>query len=314
MAFLDVRYRINTSTTPEYTVPNNSGAITLAADDIAIGACTIDSTAPVFDPGDYPTGFTEIAENSVATPDGQKASLAWKRLTGADTGTYTFLGPINGSAVAFLSGCLSFRGRHTTNPPVVTVNSSSASNASTVSIVATGHTLLAGDDDLIIAIPDVTVSGSADVFTAPAGYTSLTASETGFLSIYCAVKENCSAGATGDLTSTLTLTGAGPPVAGWICYHVRIPAAPGGGTPVNIVGAVDAVLIAEQAAVVRLAKQVAASLETLVITERTAQVVQGAQVGFDALVIQERTATLGLATTGLDIAKTFRYPSPILRM
>lgn len=220
MAFLDVRYRITTSATPEYTVPNNGGAITLAANDIAIGVCVMDSTAPVFEDADYPTDFFELAENDIATPDGHTASLAWKRLTGSDTGTYTFNGTI-GSSIQFLSGCLSFRGRSTSSPPVVTVNTSTASNASPVDCIATGHTLLEGDDDLIIVVADVTVSGAANVFTPPAGYTALTASESGFLSIYPALKENCSAGATGDLTSTLTLTSGN---SGWIVHHIRIPA------------------------------------------------------------------------------------------
>lgn len=314
MAFLDVRYRINTSNTPEYTVPNNGGVITLAADDIAIGICTVDSTAPVFDDLDYPTGFAELSENDNATPDGQTGSLAWKRLTGPDTGTYAFNGAINGSAVTFLSGCLSFRGRHATNPPVVTVNFSTASNGSPVNCVATGHTLLAGDDDLIIVIPDVTVSGAADVFTPPAGYTSLTASETGFLSIYLAVKENCSAGATGDLTSTLTLAGGGSPVAGHITYHVRIPKA--AGTGVDIPGGVDALGISEQPAVVRLAKAVAAATDALVITERTATAGLGAAIGAgtDALLIQEFQAAVGVQSLGYNVAKMFRYPSPLLRM
>jgi hypothetical protein len=221
MAFLDVRYRINTSATPEYTVPNNSGAITLAANDVAIGICLFDSQNSVFEDADYPTGFLELAE-TILDGAGRAASLA--RLEASDGRGYGHVHVQRCGArfgALFLSGCLSLRGRSTTNPPVVTVSTSTASNASPVSCVATGHTCAAGDDDLIIVIPDVTASGVADIFTPPAGYTSLTASESGFLSIYLALRENHPGGATGDLTSTLTLTSG---AAGYICYHVRIPA------------------------------------------------------------------------------------------
>jgi hypothetical protein len=86
------------------------------------------------------------------------------------------------------------------------------------------------------------------------------------------------------------------------------------GTFIN--AGLDTLAIAEQAAQVRLAKSIAAGVDALVITELAASTNLGAAIGagVDALTIQEFQALLALQTRGYDIAKMFRYPSPLLRM
>lgn len=78
----------------------------------------------------------------------------------------------------------------------------------------------------------------------------------------------------------------------------------------------DTLAIAEQAAQVRLAKAIAAGVDALAISELAASVNLGASIGagVDTLTIQEFQALLALQTPGYDIAKMFRYPSPLLRM
>lgn len=79
---------------------------------------------------------------------------------------------------------------------------------------------------------------------------------------------------------------------------------------------IDTLAIAEQAAQVRLAKAIAAGVDAMVISELAASINLGASIGagVDTLQIQEFQALLALQTRGYDIAKMFRYPSPLLRM
>lgn len=61
----------------------------VAAGDIVILVAAIDAQTANFQAGDWPTGFTELQEADVTT-DGHSAAIGWKRLTAADSGSYTF--------------------------------------------------------------------------------------------------------------------------------------------------------------------------------------------------------------------------------
>lgn len=233
MAYHDSTTNSGTGTTPSVAVPNGGGASPLQADDIVVLAASTDSVTAVFDTGDWPTGFTELRETTV-TNDGQAMAIGWKRLTGADTGSYTF-GSL-GSSAAWVCQAFAFRGRHTTDPPVAsTTASSNAANTSPVSVTANGVTAVAGDDLLMISAPDVDATGVGNGHTAPTDYTEREDAENGFTNLAGFTRENVSAGATGNITATFALTSGD---SGWAAWLVRIPTADvGGGDPeANLIG------------------------------------------------------------------------------
>jgi hypothetical protein len=232
MAYHDSTSNTGQSPTPSVAVPNGGGAAPLQADDIVILVCTIDNSAAAFDTADWPTGFTELAEAGVAAHDGQRAAVGWKRLTGADTGTYTF-GSLGGGTPWFVCQAFAFRGRHTTNPPVVSSNATNTgANASPVTITANGVTAVTGDDLLWISAPDVDALNIGNGHTAPSTYTEAEDGEAGFSNLSGAYKNNVAAGATGTVSGTFALTSG---AADWIAWLVRIPAAASGA----IAGTID---------------------------------------------------------------------------
>jgi hypothetical protein len=184
---------------------------------------SIDAVADAFDPGDWPTGFTELSESGTSF-DGQRSAVGWKRLTGADTGSYTF-GSLGGAS-DWVCQAYAFSGRDTGNPPVATSNLSNVGNTSPVSISATGVTALAGDDLIWISTPDVSATGIGAGHTAPSGYTIRQDAELTFTNVAGATKDNSAAGATGTVTGTFALTSG---TSAWVAFLVRIPAAGGGG-------------------------------------------------------------------------------------
>lgn len=220
MAYHDSTTANGIDTSPSVAVPNGGGGSPLAADDIVILILTLDNAAISIAAGSLPSGFTEIAEvdNSL---DGQTTWLGWKRLTGADTGSYTFgdLGDEND----WVLNAIAFRGRHTTDPPVKSTDASSNSgNTSPVSITANGVTAVSGDDLCWVGAADVSATGIANVFTQPTDFTSAESGERAFSWAGAAYRNNVSAGATGSITGTLTLTSG---TSGWVAWVVRIPSA-----------------------------------------------------------------------------------------
>lgn len=227
MSFLDATRNTTTSNLPQVAVPNGAGSIPLQADDIVFMAVSWDSSSITIDASDWPTGFTPIQEGSVASPDGQKVAVAWKRLTGADSGNYVFASAVSASQ-KYLAMAISFRGRDTGNNPVAaTIATNTSANASPVTITANAVTAVAGDDLLYIAVPDVNGDGIWTGFTAPTDYTTQEEFETNFHVMSLCTRENVSAGSTGTVSGTATLSSGG---AGWIAMHFRIPAIPSGGT------------------------------------------------------------------------------------
>jgi hypothetical protein len=200
----------------------------LQADDIVILVATLDDATSAFDSGDWPTGFTELGEVDL-TGDGQSLAVGWKRLTGADTGSYTFgsLDAGGGVTPTWVCQAFAFRGRHTTDPPVIsTIATNNAANTSPVSVTANGVTALDGDDLLMISAPDVRADGAGNGHAAPTDYAEKEDTENGWANLAGFTRENVSAGATGNITATLSLSTSS---SGWAAILVRIPAVPAAG-------------------------------------------------------------------------------------
>lgn len=217
MAYVDSTTATGASDFPSVAVPTGA-----QANDIAILVATVDNTTTTFETGDWPTGFVELAEVGL-TMDGQRVGVAWKRLTGADAGSYT-LGDTNNAGAGtpdWVCQAILFRGRSTGNPPVIsTTASSNASNTTPVTITANAVTAEQGDDILWISAPDVSASGVGAGHTPPSGYTEAEDQELGFSNLSLAYKENVAAGTTGTVAGTFTLTGGS---SGWAAWLIRIP-------------------------------------------------------------------------------------------
>jgi len=225
MAYHDSTTGSGSSLTPAVAVPNAGGASPLQADDIVILVATIDTATADFATADWPTGFTELAEQALSG-DGHTMAVGWKRLTGADTGSYTFGSVGGGTTPDWVCQAFAFRGRHATDPPVVSATAlSNAANTTPVSVTATGVTAVAGDDLLMISAPDVRGSGAGNGHTQPTNYTEREDAENAWSNLAGFTRENVSAGATGNITATLALASDS---AGWTAWLVRIPAVAGG--------------------------------------------------------------------------------------
>lgn len=222
MAYHDSTTASGANQTPSVAVPNGGGASPLQADDIVILVAATDDVNAVFDAGDWPTGFTELGEVNL-TGDGHSVAVGWKRLTAADTGNYTFGNLGGGATPDWVCQAYAFRGRHTTDPPVISaIATNNNANTTPVSVTANEVTAVAGDDLLMISAPDVRSSGVANGHTQPTNYTEKEDAENAWSNLAGFTRENVSVGATGNITATLALTSSS---AGWAAILVRIPAA-----------------------------------------------------------------------------------------
>lgn len=168
----------------------------------------------------WPAGFTQLDSSALASPDGQLSAVAWKRLTGADSGTYTVsFGDTFAMVIA-----VAFSGRHTTDAPTNSKATSTSNNSSPVTVTASTVTAVAGDDLLWISAPDIAGS-SATSHTPPSGYTERQDGQDVWSVVSAATLDNVSAGATGSVAGSFTGQSGG-----WTAYLIRIPAAAGGGT------------------------------------------------------------------------------------
>jgi hypothetical protein len=224
MAYRDSTTNGGQDTLPTVAVP--SGA---AINDIAILVLSLDSAAT--DPtADLPSGFTELVDTSVATPDGQRFQVAWKRLSAADAGSYAYT-DIGISSADWLLQCMLLSGRSTTTAPTLTTATNNSSNASPVSVNATGLTAAQGSDIVFVGMgdPDATAGAGAMSFAPPGSYTEAedATADSGDSVLFCAstlaYRENVNAGSTGTITGTLTLSAG---VSGWGAFLVEIPMEP----------------------------------------------------------------------------------------
>lgn len=189
-----------------------------ATDDIAILVVNIDGTG--HGTITWPSGFTLLDNSTVASPDGHTQACAWKRLTGADSGNYTVSWTGSNDVVG---QCDLFSGRHTSNPPVVSVATDTTANSSPISVNATGVTAVAGDDLMWIGGLDATSNVHSPSCAPPSTFTERQDSVNLWATLSNATKDNVSAGATGTITGVYTET----VTAGWLAHLVRIPAAGG---------------------------------------------------------------------------------------
>ena len=79
-------YRSSSSASGHSAIPAVSVPSGVDTGDIVILAVGSDSQTASFASGNVPAGFTLLYDTDI-TVDGHSAGLAWKRLTGADTGS-----------------------------------------------------------------------------------------------------------------------------------------------------------------------------------------------------------------------------------
>lgn len=215
MAYSNSASATGNSTTPSVSRTGvNSG-------DVVYLACTYDSAAATFT---WPSGFSELAQVDL-TLDGHTTGYARKVAGGAEPATYDIT--IGGSPGAqdWCLAWVAFSGRDTTTPETAKSSASSnASNASPVSVNGTAIVAVAGDDGLMISLPDVNASGIGNGHAAPSNYTERIDVELAFSNLAIFTRDNMSAGSTGTVTATFSLTSG---ASGWWAGNVAVAAAAG---------------------------------------------------------------------------------------
>jgi hypothetical protein len=221
MALVDSTIANGSTDTPIVAVPTGTAADYIVVLKVTWAAQLDMSTS-------WPAGFTSLYSSSAGNGyvgDGSQA-WAWKRLTGADSGTYDMADL--GTANNWVMIAELYSGRHTTDPPVFsTFAKNTGANSSPATLTANGVTALDGDDLTISGQLDYTASQATIAWTWPSGFTESEAySASSWATLGSAVKQNVAAGATGNLDSIATWTGG---TARWGTGLLRIPAAAGGG-------------------------------------------------------------------------------------
>lgn len=206
-------YRSSTAAAGTGTISSVAVPSGVAADDIVVLVLSRDSTSAL---GTWPSGFTELLNVALSAVDTQRVGSAWKRATGADSGTYDCGA---GASVNWAMHAVVFSGRDTGNPPVLSSTTTDSSNALPTSVTAPSVTALDGDDLLYMCLPDTSAADGSYATSPPSGYTEAQDNQFQFAYAESAYKENVSAGATGSVTGTLSGSGN----AGWVAAHVRIP-------------------------------------------------------------------------------------------
>ena len=220
MAFRSSSTATGSTATPGVAVPPR-----VQAGDLVLLAVGVDNVSDSFAQGVFPSGFTRLSEVDM-TLDGHSAAIGYKRLTGADTGSYTF-GSIGPAGQGWVCQAFAFSGRHASSAPTFATTTNNASNGPPVTVTAPTITALAGDDLLWVSAPDVDAAGIGNGHTPPSGYTERQDAESGdgWANLTGATRDNVTAGATGAVAGTFALTGGH---SGWTAWNVRVPAAAGG--------------------------------------------------------------------------------------
>lgn len=172
------------------------------------------------------TGFTQL-DTITVTLDGQRVSLFWRRASASEGSSYSGTST-NAAELSWICGTWS--GRDTGNPPVHNTSSENSGAASPVSVTNTGLTALDGDDLAYFGCPDVDTINVGNGFAAPTNFTErqdVIDGAGGWVNLTLASRDNVSAGVTGSITGTLTLSGG---TAAYTSFVVRIPA---GAAPTN---------------------------------------------------------------------------------
>ena len=198
---------------------------TVAANDIAQITWTVDTSAP--GTITYTNAIVSFGIDVASTRDGQSAGVAWKRCTSTESGgTLSVSGTGIGAGNPYVVGVTIFSGRSTSVDPTALSTNNSAANSSPVTATAPSITASSGADLCVSYCPDPSVSGATNTWSYPGGWTERVNTENTFADLTMITQENVSAGATGTVVSTFTLTSG---VAGWMAFHVHMPSTGGGG-------------------------------------------------------------------------------------
>lgn len=159
------------------------------------------------------------------TAEGQTTAIAFKRLSGADSGTYDF--SFTGGATDWVAQASLFSGRDTTNPPEVTTATQNTLQASPVTINGASITAVSGDDLEWCSGLDVNGNGivtGPDNQTVPSSpaFTERQDTENAWANLCTATRDNVNAGATGTLAGSVLLNSG---LCGYNVITVRYPAA-----------------------------------------------------------------------------------------
>lgn len=177
----------------------------------------------------FPAGFTSLAQGNITGPDGHNYAVAWKRAVSEGT-TFACGGDTDGAD--YTVQVFTFDGRHTVDPPVIgTVTVNTSSNSSPVTVTAPAVTAVAGDDILWIGVADTSGHDIGGAFAAPTDYTERQDTMFGWNTVSGASRDNVSAGSTGSISGTLTLSSG---TSGWASALIRIPAAAAAGDAVPV--------------------------------------------------------------------------------
>ena len=219
MAFIASTSSSGSSNTPSVNVP--SGA--QAGDDVVL-VCTRHATVENY-ASTKPSGFSTL---NITSLTGEQIFVGRKKLSGADSGNYTF--GTQPSTSWWVCQAFLFRGRHATDPipsDGITVAESNTPGSSPLSITASGLTAEAGDDLLWLAAPDTT-SSTTGTFSSPSGFTEREdVHADSWANLSGATKENVSAGNTGNAIGTFTAAGVS---ARYVAYLIRLKVAASSGS------------------------------------------------------------------------------------
>jgi hypothetical protein len=177
----------STSNSPSVAVPSG-----VAANDIVV--VFIYAESDTLNISGTPSGFTQAPSSPIRTSNGspeQTQWVYWKRLTGADSGSYTFT--LSGS-IYWRAMSVAYRSAVTSGDPWHITNSAARSSASTTT-PAVSFTTTIGDTTLVWT----GTSWSAGPWTPPSGFTERQDTST---EVTLADSAQAVAGATGSLTGT----------------------------------------------------------------------------------------------------------------
>lgn len=177
----------------------------------------------------WPSGFTLEASANLSTPDTTTIRCASKVAGGSEPADYNIQSSTNDACCAAI---IAISGRDTgaAITPQATTNTGTLSSPVTVTL--TGVTAANGDDLIWMAAPSLTGTNPG-TYTAPGSFTErVDVAHTQYASMGIATRDNVSAGATGDISGTLT--GASP--CGYGGFVINLAASGGGSsdTPITV--------------------------------------------------------------------------------
>lgn len=192
--------------------------------DLLYAAFGVDRFAATVTP---PAGWTQIANADLSGPDGTTFRIFRRVADGTEGATQKWLSSSGARSVGVIM--VNLGGRASVSPETFaqsTLNTSA--NSSPITMTAAGGTAASGDDLLVFYTTDNTAGSMVWSASTPTGLTSrqLGNVDDGTLMLALFTKDAQSAGATGNMVSTATLT-SGTGQAGWasVVVAVKTPSA-----------------------------------------------------------------------------------------